>query len=182
MQVVSITGMCDTHLSVHCGNQMSGDLQQWLASFHPLNLWTIMLGGEMGKRSEQISSLSYQRGHWWRTGDSKGWRATSGHSRNAAVSAFVFASFFPWAHPSSWALWVVLSAAAVRDCCPFHWERPYFTSVSLFSETGSHYVALSWLYVDQADLKLTEIHICFLSTGIKGVHHHAWLHNYLMQT
>lgn len=29
-------------LSVHCGNQMSGDLQQWLASFHPLNLWTIM--------------------------------------------------------------------------------------------------------------------------------------------
>ena len=44
---------------------------------------------------------------------------------------------------------------------------------------GSYYVALAVFvthYVDQASLKLTEIHLSLLPiAGIKGLHHHALL-------
>lgn len=57
------------YLSVHCGNQMSRNFKQRLASIYPFNFWTIMLkkyGGE--KKSQQISDHGFFRWvYWWST-------------------------------------------------------------------------------------------------------------------
>lgn len=69
---------------------MSGDFQQWLASFHPLNFWTIMLKKRKKgvKDPNRLAISAINEG----TGEGLGTQR-AGHSRNAAVSAFVFASF-----------------------------------------------------------------------------------------
>ena len=52
------------------------------------------------------------------------------------------------------------------------------TLYPLLCETGSHFVALAGLeltmYIVQAALELTEIFLCLLNAGIKGVCHQAW--------